>query len=143
MGYAAEYLAVADAIMARLAAVPEIKQVVFGEKENLGLLQFPCVFLVPGTDEVSEITNVEFRHDYSFEAVLVSRGYGDVEAGLRNIITLAGKCYDAIMADRQLGGTVYWVRVTAVDPGYGKVESGPVLYWASLHLVATKALIEG
>jgi len=137
VGYAEDYFAVVEAIKGRLATVAALKSTIFGEKESPAQVQFPAVFIIPGPDEISESTNVEFQHEYSFELVIVLKNYG-IEAGLTEVISLASQCYDVIMADRQLGGTALWAKITSVDSGYGKSEGGPVLHWATINLTVAK-----
>ncbi|MGB9886751.1 MAG: hypothetical protein ACPLRW_07135 [Moorellales bacterium] len=139
MGYASDYLAVVNAIRSKLTGISSIKHVVFGEKENIGSLQFPCAFIIPGADEIEDATNVEIRHNYNFDIVILLRNY-EVEAGLNEVVTLAGQCYDAFSGDRQLGGLALWVKVTSVEPGYGRAEGGPVVHWATIGLTVVKVI---
>lgn len=137
MGYMENYFAVVNAVKARLETVSEVKQIVFGEKDKIAQLQFPCLFIIPGPDNITDETSEEFRHEYNFDLVLVLKDY-DIEVGLQKVIEIGGKCYDAVMADRQLSGTALWASINTFDPGYGSEKSGMVLHWVSIGLTVVK-----
>lgn len=136
MGWYDNFSAIKNAIQDTLSAITEIKNIVFGEKERIGQLQFPCLFIIPAEDEIinAEAAAGEGKqHNYNWELVLVGKN-NDVETGLANILQLAGACYDALMADGTLGGICLWSEIESVEPGYARTESSAVIQWAAIRL---------
>lgn len=139
MGYAEDYFALVDALEQRLKSDPrlaQVKAVFFGEKEKVGQLQFPCLFIIPGRDSIADMSAMAQQHTTSFELVAVLKD-PDTEQGLRRAIELAGDVYDVLMEDRSLGGACNDLRVAVFDPGYVRAE-GLVLHWVSLELEITR-----
>lgn len=135
MGWYDNFSAIKNAIQDTLSAVTEIKNIVFGEKEHIGQLQFPCLFLIPAEDEIinAEATGEGKQHNYNWELVLVGKN-NDVETGLANILQLAGTCYDTLMANDTLGGVCLWSEIESVEPGYARAESSAVIQWTTIRL---------
>jgi|GEM_PF-3948307 len=136
MGWYDNFNAIKNAIQSTLSTVTDIQNVVFGEKEHIGQMQFPCLFIIPAEDEIvtAEATAGEGKqHNYNWELVLVGKNH-DVETGLANILQLAGECYDALIADNTLGGVCLWSEIESVEPGYARAEQSMVIQWATIRL---------
>ncbi|MBC7324373.1 MAG: hypothetical protein H5T99_03545 [Moorella sp. (in: Bacteria)] len=106
MGYAEDYFALMDALEQRLKSDPrlaQVKAVFFGEREKVGQLQFPCLFIIPGQDSIADMSAMAQQHTTRFELVAVLKD-PDAEQDLRRAIELAGDVYDVLMEDRSLGG---------------------------------------
>lgn len=116
----------------RLAAV---KEFIVGEKERIGVLDFPCVFIVPGRDEVSEQEMPDTQaHAVAFEIVAVLKDR-ELQEGLQEIIDLGGDIHDVFKENRDLQGVCEWLDINAVDPGYGKgADNKTTLHWVSVEI---------
>lgn len=134
MGYKDKYLAVKDAVERKLQeGVPALKLISFGEKLNVGQLQFPCLFIIPGEDDIEPATNTEWKHNINFELLIVHKNF-DIQAGLLEVVDLAGQCYDILAADRQLGGIALDLLIGTVHPGYGRTEGNSLIHWAVIEI---------
>ena len=136
MGYADDYLAIVDALTAKISGIAGVNSVIFGEREHVGALKFPVVFIVPGEDTIEVASVLQQRHETVFDVILVDKKF-DAEQGLREVIQLGGACYDEILKDRCLGGVAQDVLITLVDPAYSRVEQ-TVLHWVLLRVVVRR-----
>ena len=115
MGFATDYLAVVDAVKAKLVELKtagSLKEVYFGPRSKVG--PNPVAYVVPVPYEVAGEERVE-HHPIRVTVVVAGRD-ADVEAGLRANIVLAGDCRDKLYVDRTLGGLVSDLFVTSFGP---------------------------
>ena len=143
MGYATDYLAIVDALINRLRTAPELaslKEVVFGEKTQIGAVKFPSVFVIPTSDQITAAAANIQEHTYTIEVVVLQKKH-DMQQGLREAVRLAGQCYDVILQDRTLNNTCADVVITSMQLDYQRAEAF-VLHWALL-TVQVKRLRRG
>ena len=139
MGYATDYLAMVDALINRLKTAPELtnlQEVVLGEKTQIGAVKFPAVFVVPASDQITAAAANIQEHTYTIEVVVLQKKH-DMQQGLREVIQLAGQCYDVILQDRTLNNTCADVAVTSIQLDYQRAEAF-VLHWALLTVQAKR-----
>lgn len=137
--YADSYLAVVDGLIARLqtdVALASVQEIIFGEKESIGRMKFPSIFILPGADNVTTAATNTQQHEYTFEVVVLQKK-ADMQLGLREAITFAGACYDSLMGERTLNGLVADLKITSVEPDYQRNDTF-VLHWTLLRLVLTR-----
>ena len=135
MGYADDYFAIIDEIINKLRTAPEltdIKSVIFGEKERIGSVKFPCIFVLPANDKIEVAATNTQEHNYTVEVVIIQKKK-DMEEGLREAIDLTGKCYDVILQDRTLNNTCADLIITDVEPDYQRADHF-VLHWTMLRI---------
>lgn len=136
MGYADIYWGITDEITDLLTndiRLADIQEIVFGEKERIGALNFPCLFFIPGKNEIDDLTSLSQEHKFNYELVLILKDR-DLQAGLKDAIDLAGDIHDVLMENRDLNGKCCDMSVTGIDPGYAKVEQN-ILHWVSIEII--------
>lgn len=139
MSWYNDLIAIRDAIKNTLITVTEIKSIVFGKREHIGQLSFPCLFIIFNTDDIltAEATQGGRQHNYNWELVLISRN-PDVEQGEEEILQVAGNCYDKLILDNTLGGVCLWSEVLSVESDSVRVDAGSALQWATINLKTVK-----
>lgn len=117
--FGAEFQDVCDALVALAGTVNvgnlTVKKSYFGPKE--GGREFPCCFTIPMPDVIVDTTIVVPEHTMAFDLVFIHENQ-NVEQGLKDVIKLAGKAYDLLLANRQLNGKTDDLTVTRMTPGY-------------------------
>lgn len=139
MSWYGDFITIRDAIKNTLITVTEIKSIVFGKREHIGQLNFPCLFIIFNADEIltGEATQGGRQHNYNWELVLLNRN-PDVEQGEEEILQVAGSCYDKLMLDNTLGCVCLWSEVTSIESDSIKVDAGSALQWATINLKTVK-----
>ena len=116
----------------RLAGV---KEIIIGEKERIGALVFPCIFIVPGRDEIKdeEMPNRQ-EHAIGFNIVCLLKDR-DLQAGMPEVVDLGGDIHDVFKENRDLQGTCLYLDLNAVDPGYGRgADNKTILHYCSVEI---------
>jgi hypothetical protein len=108
----------------------EIKSVTYGEKQRIGTLQTPAVWIVPNAYSPALIGGHKAQHDIPFDFVVFVKDL-EPERGLQKAQDLALTIYDVLTSDRTLNGLVHDVRPTEVTPSYEAGQSTQ-LYWAAV-----------
>jgi hypothetical protein len=114
--------------------------IMFGPKQDLGDLSFPCLYILPMTVDNKDLYIPSGQEvTIPFELVIVLKDY-ELEDGVEETIRLAGSIYDIfyerIGANRKLNGKCWYVDITKIDPGYAKNDEMTVLHWCSLEILA-------
>lgn len=127
------YKGIRDELITLLKESPdldEIKGVIFGERQRIGSLQTPSIWIVPNSYSPVLSGGHKAQHDIPFDFVVFVKDL-EPERGLQKAQDLALTVYDVIAADRTLNGLVHDVRPTQVTPSYEAGQSTQ-LYWAAV-----------
>jgi len=139
VGYADMYWGIVDE-MTRLieayAPLAPLQEIIFGEKEQIGQIKFPCLFMAPGDDDIDDITANADEHKIKFSLVLILQGR-NLQQGLKDVISLGGNLYDLFKANRGLNGKCNDLHISKISPGYGRAENKTILHWASVEITVT------
>lgn len=140
MSYEEKYFAIRDEIKHLIqidSRMSGIQEIIFGEKERVGALKFPCLFIIPGrtSDEDVEMPNEqELKHLFQLVFVLKDT---DIQEGLEQAIKYGGRSYDIFMKEnRDLNGKALYCTVKTIDPGYGRADQA-ILHWCEVELEVT------
>lgn len=114
-------------------ALSEINDVVYGERQRIGALKSPAIWIVPEPYQPELRGGRTAQHDFTFNFVVLVKGNEPQEA-LKQAETLSMTIYDVFTEDRTFGGLVYDVRPTQVDPAY-EAGNNTQLYWSSVQFI--------
>lgn len=111
--------------------------ILFGLKQNIGDLDFPCLFILPREIELEDISMPNSQElTMSFDLVIALKDY-DLDAGLEESIRLAGAIYDIFMGEnRRLNDKGWYVTIESIDPGYARNDDMTILHWCSINIKA-------
>lgn len=147
MGYAERYLALTDELQIVLSALLGIKDIVFEEKERIGELDFPALFVLTGDDNIEEMPGNVKKHNFEFELVLVVKD-SDIEAGKRKVIELSGNVHDVLLDNRRLNGKAKNLSVIKIAKPVIYKDQGVTLHYRQVNIKVTAlwqypAIIDG
>lgn len=108
----------------------EIQNVVYGERQQIGALKSPSIWIVPESYQPELMGGRREQHDITFDFVVLVKGHSPQEA-LQEAEDLAMTVYDVMIEDRTLDGLVSDVRPMRVDPAYEAGRSTQ-LYWSAV-----------
>jgi len=111
----------------------EINSVVYGERQRIGTLKSPSIWIVPEPYQPELRGGKTAINDITFDIVVLVKG-NQPEKELQQAEDLAMTVYDIMVEDRTLGGLVVDVRPTRVDPAYEAGQSTQ-LYWSAVQFV--------
>lgn len=111
-------------------SLSEIKDVVYGERQRIGVLKSPAIWIVPEPYQPELRGGRTAQHDFTFNFVVLIKGNNPQEA-LKQAETLSMTIYDVFTEDRTLGGLVSDVRPMRVDPAY-EAGNNTQLYWSAV-----------
>lgn len=111
-------------------SLEEIKDVVYGERQRIGTLQSPAIWIVPEPYQPELRGGRTAQHDFTFDFVVLVKGNKPQEA-LKQAEKLSMTIYDVFTEDRTLNGLVSDVRPMQVDPAY-EAGSNTQLYWSAV-----------
>jgi len=112
------------------ASLADVKEVVYGERQRIGKLKSPAVWIVPEPYTPSLIGGKTAQHDIPFNFVVLVKGNNPQEE-LKTAERLSMTIYDSFTSDRTLGGLVSDVRPMRIDPAY-EGGNNTQLYWSSV-----------
>jgi len=124
---------VREGIITKLETDPgltEVEEVVYGERQRIGRLKSPAVWMVPEPYTPQLRGGRTAQHDFTFNFVVLVKGNSPQE-DLKQAETLSMTIYDVFTADRTLGGLVDDARPLRVDPAY-EAGNNTQLYWSSV-----------
>lgn len=121
---------VREAIIAKADEHEEVKEVIYGERQRIGKLRSPAVWVVPEPYTPELRGGKTAQHDITFNLVVLVKGNNPQEE-LKTAEKISLDIYDLFTQDRTLGGLVNDVRPTRVDPAY-EVGNNTQLYWSSI-----------
>lgn len=107
-----------------------IKDVVYGERQRIGNLKSPAIWIVPEPYQPELRGGRTAQHDFTFNFVVLVKGNNPQEA-LKEAERLSMTIYDVFTEDRTLGGLVSDVRPMRVDPAY-EAGNNTQLYWSAV-----------
>lgn len=108
----------------------EVQRVVYGESARLGSLQMPAIWIIPEPYIPVVVGGKTAEHPIRFNLVAFVKD-NEPERGLERAQDLAFTVYDVIMQDRTLGGIVFDITPTRVDPAY-EIGQNSNLYWSAV-----------
>jgi len=111
-------------------SLTDIQEVVYGERQRIGKLKSPAVWMVPEAYAPELKGGRTAQHDFTFDFVVLVKGNNPQEE-LKQAEALSMTLYDVFTADRTLGGLVSDVRPMRVDPAY-EAGNNTQLYWSSV-----------
>lgn len=111
-------------------SLSEIKDVVYGERQRIGVLKSPAIWIVPEPYQPELRGGRTAQHDFTFNFVVLVKGNNPQEA-LKEAERLSMTIYDVFTEDRTLGGLVSDVRPMRVDPAY-EAGNNTQLYWSAV-----------
>lgn len=111
----------------------DIKEVVYGERQRIGRLKSPAIWIIPEPYTPDLRGGRTAQHDFTFNFVVLVKG-NDPQEELKEAERLAMTVYDVFTADRTLGGLVSDVRPMRVDPAY-EMGNSTQLYWSAVQFV--------
>jgi hypothetical protein len=114
-------------------SLEEIKDVVYGERQRIGTLQSPAIWIVPEPYQPELRGGRTAQHDFTFDFVVLVKGTQPQES-LKEAERLSMTIYDVFTEDRTLDGLVSDVRPMQVDPAY-EAGSNTQLYWSAVQFV--------
>jgi hypothetical protein len=98
-------------------SLSKIKDVIYGERQRIGRLQSPAIWIVPEPYQPELRGGRTAQHDFTFNFVVLVKG-NEPEKLLKEAERLALTVYDVLTEDRTLGGLVSDVRPMQVDPAH-------------------------
>lgn len=111
----------------------EIKEIVYGERQRIGSLKSPAIWIIPDAYTPEIRGGHTIQHDIPFYfAVFVKSP--NPEEGLKKAQELSFNVYDVLISDRTLGGIVNDVVPLRVDPAY-EVGNSTQLYWSAVQFI--------
>lgn len=108
----------------------EVNSVVYGERQNIGRLKSPAVWIVPEPYQPELRGGRTAQHDFTFNLVVFIKSNEPQEA-LKQAEKLSMTIYDVFTEDRTLDGLVSDVRPMQVDPSY-EAGGNNNLCWSSV-----------
>ena len=128
MGFYDSYKLVFDRVREKIDAVADIKRTVLGERFRLTRL--PMAIINPTTTRIEQLAiGSPLKATVSFNIILVIRET-EPKDWFDEIISLMGKCLDAIVADRSFGGACKDVIPVAFNPG--EIRFAEKIYYGGL-----------
>jgi len=125
-----------EAIISKLqndTSLADIKEVVYGERQRIGRLKSPAIWIIPEPYTPDLRGGRTAQHDFTFNFVVLVKG-NDPQEELKEAERLAMTVYDVFTADRTLGSLVSDVRPMRVDPAY-EMGNNTQLYWSAVQFV--------
>lgn len=122
-----------EAIISKLEeheSLEVINDVVYGERQRIGTLKSPAIWIVPEPYQPELRGGRTAQHDFTFDFVVLVKGTQPQEA-LKEAENLSMAIYDVFTEDRTLGGLVSDVRPMQVDPSY-EAGNNTQLYWSAV-----------
>ena|SRR5690625_1009106 len=122
-----------EAIISKLEeheSLEVINDVVYGERQRIGTLKSPAIWIVPEPYQPELRGGRTAQHDFTFDFVVLVKGTKPQEA-LKEAENLSMAIYDVFTEDRTLGGLVSDVRPMQVDPAY-EAGNNTQLYWSAV-----------
>lgn len=122
-----------EAIISKLEeheSLEVINDVVYGERQRIGTLKSPAIWIVPEPYKPELRGGRTAQHDFTFDFVVLVKGNNPQEA-LKEAERLSMTIYDVFTEDRTLGGLVSDVRPMRVDPAY-EAGNNTQLYWSAV-----------
>jgi len=138
MGFKDQYNAVLNKIKEVVKTITDVKLILVGEREKIEDTEFPCVFIIPRTDDIEYITGESRQHMCTFDLTTLIKNT-DVQAGLVSCLDIALKIYDKIMEDKTLGYTCDTVFPRTIAPDY-VVGPSEAYQWVTVRI--TTRIIE-
>lgn len=111
----------------------EVKDIVYGERQRIGRLLSPAIWIIPEPYDVGLRGGRTAQHDITFNFIVLVKD-NEPERGLQKAQDLAFTVYDVLVEDRTLNGLVSDVRPQIVDPSHEAGENTQ-LYWSAVQFV--------
>lgn len=111
-------------------SLSEIESIVYGERQRIGSLQSPSIWIVPEPYQPELRGGRTAQHDFTFDFVALVKG-NEPQKELKKAEQLSMTIYDVLSSDRTLGGLVSDIRPLRVDPAYEAGDSTQ-LYWSAV-----------
>lgn len=110
-------------------SLADIQEIVYGERQRIGRLKSPAVWIVPEPYTPELRGGRTAQHDFTFNFVVLVKGNNPQE-DMKQAESLSMTVYDVFTEDRTLGGLVSDVRPMRVDPAY-EMGNNTQLYWSA------------
>lgn len=121
-----------DAVMDRLTdsnVLSDIKEVIYGERQRIGQVASPALWVVPESWQPALQGGVTVQHDIPFTVVSLVKN-SRPQDGLREAEDWILKAYDVLVDDRSLNGLVSDVRPMQIDPAHEAGQNTQLSYAA-------------
>jgi len=142
MTFQTDYWAVINAVktaVETLKTAGTLKDVIIGQRTTVA--EFPIGFVIPIRDPITQETVAKNRHAIGVRVVIVNQD-PDPVTSLITAINIACDTYDAILADRTLGGACEYLYPSNFEPDYILGDSktlGFVVIEVSCHKLRSEA----
>jgi len=138
-----DYVAIWDALVALVRELTNAdsthvfaeENVFYGEKYPPD--NYPSCYVCSMPISVVPVTFLQSSHTYTFEFGVVTTN-PETKQGYLDAFELIGKIYDALVADRHLGGKVCDLEPTLIIPNWRGLGSGVEGFWVGLQVKLTK-----
>lgn len=111
-------------------SLKDIRDVVYGERQRIGNLKSPAIWIVPEPYQPNLRGGRTAEHDFTFNFVALIKSNQPQQA-LKQAEVLSMTIYDVFTEDRTLGQLVSDVRPMQVDPAY-EAGNNTQLYWSAV-----------